>query len=69
MKVLDLFGCQTPVCAVGFECLAELVQDKVNGRDHNQSDFTAWMASCGVKVGLTFGGDARAVVCLKQRKK
>lgn len=38
MKVLDLFGCQTPVCAVGFECLAELVQDKVNGRVFHTDD-------------------------------
>ena len=38
MKVLDLFGCQTPVCAVGFECLSELVQDKVNGRVFQTDD-------------------------------
>lgn len=38
MKVLDLYGCETPVCAMGFKCLDELVQDKVTGRIFTTSD-------------------------------
>jgi hypothetical protein len=38
MKVLDLYGCETPVCAIGFACLDELVLDDVTGRVFSSSE-------------------------------
>ena len=32
MKIVDMFGCGTPVLARGFRAVGELVQDGVNGR-------------------------------------
>lgn len=37
MKVLDLFGCRVPVCALDFQCLSELVLDDENGRTFETS--------------------------------
>ncbi|KDE04023.1 hypothetical protein MVLG_05524 [Microbotryum lychnidis-dioicae p1A1 Lamole] len=32
MKIVDMFGCDLPVLALGFECIDELVMDRKNGR-------------------------------------
>jgi len=38
MKIVDLFGCGVPVCAVRFDAVDEVVKDDVNGIIFDTSD-------------------------------
>ncbi|KAG7356507.1 Cleft lip and palate transmembrane protein 1 (CLPTM1) domain containing protein [Nitzschia inconspicua] len=78
MKILDSFGCEVPVCARGFRCLPELVQDDVNGRVFDSSQelqeqllrlLKPLATSDGPWPPHSFGDLARYSRCLQGRRR
>ncbi|KAG1758034.1 glycosyltransferase family 33 protein [Suillus lakei] len=52
MKIVDMFGCGLPVCALDFACLPELVKDGINGLVFNNASQLAEH----LEVGLVLYG-------------
>ncbi|XP_052869011.1 chitobiosyldiphosphodolichol beta-mannosyltransferase [Anopheles cruzii] len=58
MKVVDMFGCGLPVCAVDFQCIAELVRHGENGfvfQDHQElaEQISNWFYDFPNNIALT----------------
>ena len=57
MKVLDMMGCEVPVCAINFKCLPELIKDGRNGKIFENEQELA-----NILFDI-FGKDKNGIVC------